>query len=882
MSLSYSNYSLPLIFAAIVSAMLALFAWQRRSRTGATPFTFLMLALAVWSFAYALELEAVGRSTKVLWAKTQYFGIVAVPTMWLLMAVQFTGHNKWLRRRLLTPLAIVPSIMLLLAWTNERHGLIWREINYVTGDLSPALDLTYGFAFWGYAAYSYVMLLIGTIIMIRFLIRKSQIYRGQAAAMLIAACVPWLGNLLYLSNLSPFPNLDLTPFFFIISGFAMSFALLRYRLFDLVPIAQGAIIEGMNDGMFVLDELNRIVDLNPSALSMFTLEASGLIGQPISDVLADHPSIVDLILEPTEVTGEGTIENDNRLHHFDLRTNILLDRRKNATGKVVVLRNITEQKQVEAEVKESEERYRRLVELSPIAIAVHCDGKVVYGNAAALKLFGASSLEDIVGRPALDFIHPEYVEIVMERIRRSYEEGYHAELIEEKMVRLNGDVIDTEVAAEQIIYQGKPATQVVIRDITEKKKAEEALLETNSRLEETLAELKSTQEMLVQQERLAAVGQLAAGIAHDFNNALMPIIIYCEMLLDELELTPTNCRRLEMILNQAMHAADITQQILDFGRRSLMKLQPIEIVNFLTELKQLLKITLSEIIQINIENDTADYWIKADPARMKQVFINLASNAHDAMSDGGDFRIEVSRLHFESGERPPYRDMPPGEWVKVVTSDSGDGISEENLPHIFEPFFTTKGYGDGSGMGLAQVYGIIKQHRGYINVDSEVGKGTTFTIYIPALIESVKETPRATISERIEGDQEVILVVEDDTSTRHALCEILKMMNYRVLNTESSKTALELFKQEKVDLVLSDLIMPNIGGMALLKSLQEIDPEVKMIVITGYPLEGEGEALLDQGIMSWIQKPIDIGTITKVVWNALQTTKDENIVHSKV
>ncbi|MBE9478589.1 MAG: PAS domain S-box protein [Chloroflexi bacterium] len=865
----FPKYSIPLLISAIISTVIAFYAWRRRSRPGAAPFTLLMLAIAEWSLTYALELEAVEIHTKLLWAKAQYLGIVVVPAAMLLMVLGFCGQQQWLSRRFRTILAIEPTIIFALASTNGIHGLIWREIKANSSEALYMLEYIHGPAFWFHTLYSYILLFLATAFLIQFLMRRPRVYRGQALAVLIAACVPWAGNLLYVSGLNPFQNLDLTPFFFTISGIAAGWALFRYQLFDIVPVARSSVIEGMGDGVIVLDLQDHIVDLNPAALDILALGSSGLIGQPISQALSAYPLVAEIIQNPEEIQTEIKIESGNEKRQLDIRTSPIRHEQGQLIGRLTVLRDISLQKEAEEAVKESEERYRRLVELSPVAIAVHSEGKIVYANPACSRLFRASSQEELLGRPALDFIHPDYLDIVKERIQRGYQEGLPARLINEKMIRLDGQIIDVEVAAQPITFQGNPATQVVILDITERKRAEYALRNTNMVLEDALSELKSAQRKIVQHERLAAVGQLAAGIAHDFNNALTPIILYCEMIRDKFELPPKMLTPLEAILDQAQHATDLTQQILDFGRRSLMKPQPLEIISFLEDLRQLLRITLPESILIEIVHSQEEYWIEGDPSRLKQMFVNLAGNARDAMPKGGKLCFSVSRFQIKPGDPPPFLDMPPGEWIQVNIADTGEGVHDDHLSHIFEPFYTTKDPGKGSGLGLAQVYGIVKQHHGYIDVSSKEGEGTIFTCYYPAVKGDREVTTEAFVPERLDGNLEKILVVEDDEITRHAICDILELLNYRVSAVDCGTKAAELFKQEGADLVLSDLIMPEMGGVELYKVLHNLDPGIRMVLITGYPLDEEGGKLLEQASVSWVQKPINMNSLSKIVWEAL-------------
>jgi nitrogen-specific signal transduction histidine kinase len=378
------------------------------------------------------------------------------------------------------------------------------------------------------------------------------------------------------------------------------------------------------------------------------------------------------------------------------------------------------------------------------------------------------------------------------------------------------------------------------------------------------------QRQMQSQERLATVGQMAAGIAHDFNNIMASIVLYADMLLGALELSPQEQQQLETIRRQGHRAAHLVQQILDFSRRSVMERRPLDLVDLLAELEKLLRRTLPEHIQLHFRHAPGEYVVNADPTHIQQVVMNLALNARDAMFHGGELHFELGHFILGQGDTPPLHDMAPGQWVKLNVTDTGSGIPADVLPHIFEPFFTTKEVGQGTGLGLAQVYGIVGQHGGYIGVDSAIEQGTTFTIYLPALPKTALDTPAAQPGKsRVPGYGETILVVEDDTMMRSALTEILADLGYRVLSASNGQEALSLLRDEVV-LVLSDLVMPKMGGVELYEHIKARSLHAKMVVITGYPLSDGGKALLEQGITDWIQKPFSSEKIAQVVHKVLR------------
>jgi two-component system cell cycle sensor histidine kinase/response regulator CckA len=381
-----------------------------------------------------------------------------------------------------------------------------------------------------------------------------------------------------------------------------------------------------------------------------------------------------------------------------------------------------------------------------------------------------------------------------------------------------------------------------------------------------------------QQERLAAVGQLAAGIAHDFNNIMATIVLYAQTTAWMEGLPNTARERMETINQQAKHASNLIQQILDFSRRAVLERRPLDLAPLLKEHVKLLERTLLENIEIELDYEPGEHAapliVNADPARMQQMVTNLALNARDAMPEGGILRIGLERIAVKPGESPLLPEMEPGEWVQMTVSDTGTGISSDVLPHIFEPFFTTKERGRGSGLGLAQVYGIVAQHEGRIDVETQVGKGTTITVYLPlrpsepSTAVSLRELPVTSM-----GRGETVLVVEDDTNVRKALVDSLEMLNYRALQAVNGQEALTTLEElgDEIGLVLSDVVMPRMGGVALFHALRERGLGVPVVLLTGHPLEKEMEDLRLQGLADWLPKPPGLERLAEVVARALGT-----------
>jgi signal transduction histidine kinase len=385
-----------------------------------------------------------------------------------------------------------------------------------------------------------------------------------------------------------------------------------------------------------------------------------------------------------------------------------------------------------------------------------------------------------------------------------------------------------------------------------------------------VSEERQVQQRVQQQERLAVMGQLAAGIAHDFNNILTGIIGFAQLLRMQPDVPTSAKADLDRIIEQGRRAAHLVRQILDFSRRSTIERRPLDLSSFLKEAARFLQRTIPENIHIVLEIAPEEYRVNADPTQLHQMLTNMAVNARDAMPEGGELRLGLSRFTLKPGEQVPFPGMPSGEWITLSISDTGVGIPQEVLPHIFEPFFTTKEVGEGTGLGLAQVYGIVKQHEGYIDVRSQVGVGTTFLVYLPALLEpqmpgeeELEEIPR--------GRGETVLLVEDGPEVLQAGLAMLEHLGYRVLTARDGQQALEVHAEHKdeIALVLSDVVMPRIGGQELCQLLRERDPTIKMVLVTGYPLGEEISELRAAGIAGWVRKPFMLEQLARVVRRAL-------------
>lgn len=402
-------------------------------------------------------------------------------------------------------------------------------------------------------------------------------------------------------------------------------------------------------------------------------------------------------------------------------------------------------------------------------------------------------------------------------------------------------------------------------------RTERELSASNQQLAETLIKLQSTQKQLVQQERLAAVGQLSAGIAHDFNNILAAIMLYVELSQRAAKLPESVTQRLSVVMQQARRAANLVQQIVDFGRRTVIDPHPLAMGPFITNVVDLLQHTLPENVIIRLQHEVNDCMIKADQGRVQQAIVNMALNACHAMPTGGELTITLGKTCANKPILCSCCAHPPqGKWVFVSIRDTGAGIPSDALPHIFEPFFTTRAP-LGSGLGLAQVYGIMKQHDGHIGVETNPDWGTLFTLYWPWAGDAETAVSIPTTPQLTTGTQETILVVEDDATMRQGIIDVLSLLNYEVMAAANGQEAVAIFNQHahQIDLVLTDWIMPVMGGLELVKYLRKADKSIKIIVMTGHILDQETQDSMHDMIDEWLIKPLNAAqlghTLTRVL-----------------
>jgi PAS domain S-box-containing protein len=352
--MQYTPFTPPLAASALTCIVLALYAWRRRPTPGVAFFVLMMLTVAEWTVGYIFELNSTTLPAILFWAKLEYLGIAGGPLSALLLAIAYTGRERWLTLPRFLLLLAIPAITNILVWTNEYHGLVWQNVGLSDIQGLVMLDVRYGSWFIVHAVYSYLMMIIGILLVLQSLVHAPLIYRRQSVALVLSGAIPMVGNALYIFKLSPVPTLDLTPFAFTLAGLLWAWNLFHYHFLDIVPVARDTIIESMRDAVIVLDAHNRIVDINPSARQILRREASEVIGRPALQILAARPDIVERYRDTVELSDEIVLGVDAP-RFYDLRISPLYDAQRRINGRLVILHDITERKHVEEALRQAVE-----------------------------------------------------------------------------------------------------------------------------------------------------------------------------------------------------------------------------------------------------------------------------------------------------------------------------------------------------------------------------------------------------------------------------------------------------------------------------------------------------------------------------------------------
>ena len=533
--------------------------------------------------------------------------------------------------------------------------------------------------------------------------------------------------------------------------------------------------------------------------------------------------------------------------------------RGEVTGATVLGRNISDRKHAEMSLRESEERFRLAFESANDGVClVGIDGRLLRVNQRMCEIFGYTRAE-MERMYVNDLTHPDYQSVSPRFIHRAVEDhGGHDEF-EKAYIHRNGRIVWGRVSSSLVMgVQGEPLYFIShVQDITARKQAEQ--------------EHEQLYAQLLQSQKMETVGRLAGGIAHDFNNMLAVILMRAELSLPMVTADSILHRNLMTIFNTAQRSAELVRQLLAFARKQTISPRALDLNVTIAALLPMLHRLIGEEISL-VWKPGAQLWIvEMDPSQVDQILVNLCVNARDAISGVGSITIETANVVLHNEVAASGLPIPGGEYVMISVTDSGTGIPEDVLPQIFEPFFTTKEVGKGSGLGLATVDGIVQQNGGYIQVVNSPGYGAAFRIYLPRHLQSAKEDVQTQVMTLLRGANETILLVEDEELVLQMMTDVLQHLGYNVIVFSEPSKALQHLQEtnSKIDLLLTDIIMPEMTGRELAERVAALQPNVKVLYISGYPADTIAHSRVVETEMAYLQKPFSLSTLAAKVRRAL-------------
>ncbi|MGO9117188.1 MAG: PAS domain S-box protein [Desulfomonilaceae bacterium] len=738
-----------------------------------------------------------------------------------------------------------------------------------------------------------------------------------------------------------------------------------------------AIFNNAGIGIDMVDKQGRFEHVNPALADMLEYTQEELQNLTIDQV--SHPEDIEPSKSKLEDFFRGKIDSyrlekryvskNGNIIWADVSVSAMRDVGGRNIRDIGVISDITSRKNAERALRDSEEKYRLLVENANEAIFIAQGDFIKFANPRTVEILGYSA-DELASTPLAELIHPDDREILLERYGKRLR-GQPVEQVDPfRIITKSGITKWVELNAVRIQWDGRPATLNLGNDITERKRMREAQSRLTTAVEQaaegivitdaqgtvqyvnpayaeitgyaveevlgrnpsilksgkhpksfykemwntitggrtwsghlinkkkngSLFEEEATispvrdafgdiinyvavkrdvtheqalQRELLQAQKMEAVGTLAGGVAHDFNNLLQVVLGYSELLLIEPD-TPNQMRGdLEKINLAARNGAELVQRLLTFSRRTQIEPRPLNLNHRITEVQQILVRTIPKIIEVALILDDRLAPIDADPTQIDQILMNLTLNAKDAMPEGGKLLIETENATLDNEYCMNHFDAKPGDYVLLKVSDTGHGMDKETREHVFEPFFTTKPIGEGTGLGMAMVYGSVKQHGGCVMCYSEPDQGTTFILYFPALKRGIESEP--VVSEIMPaGGNETVLLVDDEEFVCELGKRILSKAGYTVLTAANGREALELYsKSQDIALIILDLIMPEMAGKECMEEILRIDPQAKILIASGYSANSSTQKIIDKGARGFVGKPYNVRKMLQTIRDVL-------------
>jgi len=887
--------------------------WNRRQAPGAASVAWLMIAAAIWSGGYGIEVLLEDIDAKLLLVPIEYVGISTVPVFWFITAAHLTGRIRSVTPRLLLILLAIPMITIALTATNSSHNLMWSDA-YIVGDTgNVSVEFNRGAWFWISWMYSYLAFFAGFGFLLYRAFTEKSMFRSQMITTILAGTIPLAANLLFLTDVNPMGDFDPTPMSFALSGVIVAFGYIRFKLFDLVPVAVDILVERIPDAMFVLDRNGYVIDANPAATELAGAGSGPLIGEHLCDVLPGDLSEHELCTgEPLSVVDDVVFSDQNQIASKTYSPTVT-DLTENAGsgglgGRLVILRDVTDQRRASEMLR----RLARITTLNEIttAVAEMHDLESIMSTVTA-RLADLLPADHVTGL-LMDTKTGEFVVTNTAGSHSSVPIPLDSRLFDSVILTPGSDdtghhLSDTEGHLDDLSYRFAAAglysvvghtlvandetygAIVVARAERDSLGAAEVELMNvvgasvaqaiyGARLVDDLREMNDelveTQQQAMRQERLRAMGQIASGITHDINNALSPVVGFSDMLLQESAHLDDHSKKLLQLIRLA--ALDISR-IVERMRQLYQDREDDELEVEQVDIRQIVRETI-ELTRPKWREKTAgdgDIRISTDFARVlppipgidteiREALTNILLNAVDAMPDGGRIVIAGYTEPIVSITGPPQKP----ERVIVDIVDEGSGMSSETAQRALEPFFTTKGEG-GTGLGLPMVQNVMERHSGTISIIPREDKGTIIRLSFPADDSVASQKPRAAVVDSSSAKLKV-LVVDDEPMLRMVVQEMLTAEGHTVSvasgGPEASEIVADSYKSgEPFDVVISDIEMPVLNGRMLADFIETESPDTEVILMTGWVDSQLDTETISTRVVGLLKKPPRLADITALM-----------------
>ncbi len=620
------------------------------------------------------------------------------------------------------------------------------------------------------------------------------------------------------------------------------------------------ILENIEEGCYEVDLAGNFTFFNDSIQKILGYDRDELFGmnnrqytdQENAKKLYQAFNKVFTTGRPTKEFDWRIIRKDGSERYVEASVSLLRDSEGEPMGFRGIVRDITERKEAEEALRESKEKYRLLVDHAHDGIFIAQHGLIKFQNPKAQEILGCSAHE-LPETPFIDLVHPEDRRLLPKRQESRHKVEDIPSTYSVRITKKSSEELWVQINGVDIKWEGEPATLNFVRDITFEKRLEAQLL---------------------QAQKMEAIGTLAGGIAHDFNNILSSVIGYTELAIEEVSKGGLLHSNLQEVLKAGRRARDLVRQILAFSRQSDQELKPLEISPIIKETLKLLRASLPSTIDIKQHIGANLGTVMTDPTHVNQILMNLCTNAAHAMRENGgilDVSLEKVGNGTDLGVR--FAGLSSGPYLKLAVSDNGHGMAPEVKERIFDPYFTTKEKGEGTGLGLAMVHGIVKSHGGTITVYSEPDMGSTFHVYLPIMETETEQ--EAGSEERVPTGSERILFVDDEQPIVDIAKQMVEQLGYTVVTRTSSLDALELFRTEpdEFDLVITDMTMPNMTGEELANELMFIRPDIPIILCTGFSRRVTEKKAKAMGIQAFVLKPILKQELAETIRRVLDGTR---------